>query len=93
MSDDYVKQIEDLRDWYKERLPAFGKVVLSADEYKTGTDSLEGFHGDLVKAAFVEWLSMRKYELSYNQSCVAFFSAAKDLELLEVVNEAATETN
>jgi len=83
-SDNYTKQIEDLRDWYKQRLPVFGKIILSEDEYKAGTDSLGGFHADLVKAAFVEWLSMRKYQLSYNQGCVAFFSAAKDLELLKV---------
>jgi hypothetical protein len=62
------------------------KVTLTEDQYKAGTDSLDRYHSDLVQAAFIEWLTMRKYELSYNQSCVAFFSAAKDLGLLEIAD-------
>lgn len=84
MTERYTQEVNDLREWFKQRLPAFGKIVLTEDEYKAGTDSLKGFQADLVRAAFVEWLAMRRYELSYNQGCIAFFGAAKDCELLEV---------
>lgn len=84
MSREYAKQIDDLREWFKQRLPALGKTSLTDDEWKAGTDSLKNYHADLVRGAFIEWLTMRQYELSYNQMCVAFFGAADDCDVLEV---------
>lgn len=63
-----------------------GKISLTKGEWKAGTDSLENYHADLVRAAVIEWLTTRKYELSYNQMCVAFFGAADDCDLLDVVD-------
>lgn len=87
MSEQYAKQINDLRAWFGERLPALPKISLTRDEWKAGTDSLKNYHADLVRGAFIEWLTMRKYELSYNQMCVAFFGAADDCGVLEVQAE------
>lgn len=84
MSEEYAKQINDLREWFKQRLPALGKISLTHDEWKAGTDSLKNYHADLVRGAFIEWLTIRRYEPSYNQMCVAFFGAADDCGVLDV---------
>lgn len=84
MSERYQKEVSDLVDWYAARLPACGPLSLTQDEYKRGTDALTGNHATLARAAFVEWLAMRNYELSYNQCCSAFFEAAKRTRLLSV---------
>lgn len=85
----YTDEIEALTEYFKERLPACGPVALTREEYQTGTDSLTGLHKMLVGGAFVEWLAKRKYELSYNQGCNAFFAAARLLNLLTVSDEIA----
>lgn len=90
MSERYVKEINDLREWFKQRLPALGKIKLTEAQWEAGTDSLEDaelpYHRDLVRYAFIERLTMRKYDLSYNQICVAFFGAAEECSLLEIVS-------
>lgn len=83
-SERYTSEVEALTDYFKERLPACGPVVLTRDQYRAGTDSLDGLHKMLVSGAFVEWLAKRSYELSYNQGCNAFFAAARALDLLTV---------
>ena len=93
MSEDYAKQIDDLRVWFRERLPAHGQISLTKDQWKAGVDSLTGYHADLVRAAHIEWLTTRKYELSYNQTCVAFFGAADDCDLLDVEPPHQTTTS
>jgi len=84
MPDRYQKEVADLIEWYAARLPVCGPVRLTQDEYSSGTDALQGLHATLAQAAFIEWLAMRNYELSYNQCCSAFFAAAKKLSLLSV---------
>jgi hypothetical protein len=84
VSDKYKQQIADLTDWFVERLPALGPVVLTEGEHKVGVDSLSGDHAELAREAFDVWLSERRYELSYNQTCNAFFAAAGRCGLLDV---------
>jgi len=86
MTENYHKQITDLTDWFSARLPNLGKVNLSRNEYKDGICRLTGNHDELQKQAFTEWLENRHYELSYNQMCIAFFSAAGQLGLLEITD-------
>lgn len=83
-SERYTSEVEALTEYFKERLPVCGAVVLTKDEYGAGTDSLTHPHKMLVGGAYVEWLAKHNYELSYNQGCVAFFAAAKALNLLTV---------
>lgn len=83
----YTDEMEALTEYFKERLPVCGPVTLTRDEYGAGTDSLTGLHKLLVGGAFVEWLAVRNYELSYNQGCNAFFAAARLLGLLTVSDE------
>lgn len=84
MSDRYQKEVADLIEWYAARLPVCGPLQITEDDYRRGTDALTGMHLHLAQSAFIEWLAMRNYELSYNQCCSAFFAAAKKLNLLSV---------
>ena len=84
MSENYTKQINDLIQWFAERLPNLEQLKLTEAEYKIGVDSLKDYHAKLRDAAFIEWLTMRNYELSYNQVCNAFFAAAKQVGVLEI---------
>jgi len=90
VSERYAKEVEDLRAWFMERLPVCGSISLTTDQYKAGCDSLAGLHHDLVRASSTEWLTKRRYELSYNQTCCAFFGAAKALNLLIVDGQQPT---
>jgi hypothetical protein len=84
MGERYAKEINDLREWLKLRLPALGKFKLTRDQWEAGTDSLKNYHADLIRDAFIEWLTTREYELSYNQMCAAFFAAADACDVMEV---------
>jgi hypothetical protein len=83
-SDNYQKQVNDLRAWFATRLPALGPIELSHAEIEGGIDSLTGEHKNLTDTAFNEWLTERNYELSYNQMCNAFFEAVCECDLLNI---------
>lgn len=87
MSGRYSEEVDALRDWYAERLPALGPFTMTQGDYNAGTDRLPHSHSHLPRKAFNEWLTDRQYELSYNQSCQAFFAAANSLKLLTVEPE------
>lgn len=80
----YTKQINDLREWFKNEMKFFPVLEMSQAEYKGGTDNLPENYALLRDRAFNIWLNEKRYELSYNQMCVAFFRAANDLGLLKV---------
>lgn len=80
----YSEEVDALKAWYAERLPALGPFTMSQSDYDAGIDSLPESHTGLAQEAFNEWITNRKYELSYNQSCQAFFAAANSLKLLTV---------
>lgn len=84
MSGRYSKEVDDLRVWLAERLPALGPFTMTRDDYQAGVDKLPQTHTELRREATNEWLTARDYELSYNQMCQAFFAAANDLKLLTV---------
>lgn len=71
----YEMEVRLLTNYFRERLAVCGPLAMTDERRKIGTDSLTGLHGDLVRGSFVEWLAMRNYELSYNQTCKAFFAA------------------
>lgn len=71
----YQDEIKALTEYFSLRLPACGPLTLTPEERSAGVDSLKGLHADLVRGAFVEWIAIRDYELSYNQTCIAFFTA------------------
>lgn len=75
MSDKYRNQIADLAEYFRLRLPACGPLTLTPKQRSAGVDSLSGLHKGLVSSACTEWLLTRKYDLSYNQVCIAFFTA------------------
>lgn len=85
MTGNYNEQVENLTHWYKQRLPVCGPFVLTYDQYAAGVDSLTGKHAQLRDAGFIEWQAIKSYELSYNQGCVAFFTAANALKLLTII--------
>lgn len=82
----YNDRVLELTEWFEERLPEGGLITISQDEYEVGIDSFSpvGFHGKLRMQAFDHWLRERHYELSYNQMCIAFFQAARNLDLLAI---------
>jgi hypothetical protein len=80
----YQDEIVALTEWFKARLPPLGAIVLSQSEYSSGVDALKGAHRELRKEASRVWNEQRKYDLSYNQMCVAFFAAAHACGLLAV---------
>jgi hypothetical protein len=83
-SERYTSEVSALADWLAERLPALGPLRVTSAEFLVGTDSLADPHAALCDEAFRHWLDIRKYELSYNQMCNAFFAAARDAGVLEV---------
>lgn len=85
MSPLYEQAVKDLTAWYAERLPALGKVVITREQYGRGVDCLQPVHRELSKQAFTVFKTDRHYELSYNQDCIAFFNAAKQCGVLEVI--------
>lgn len=88
MSGRYSKEVDDLREWFKERLAQMPRLILSRADYEAGVDKLmHPSHALLISHANVEWASNRRYELSYNQMCQAFFAAARDLEMLTVTDD------
>lgn len=80
--DNYRQQVLDLKEWFKKRLQG-ETVTLTTEEYASGTDSLPEPFKRMVQVAFDEWLTERKYELSYNQMCLAFFHAAQEVGALD----------
>ncbi len=82
--EDYIKQINDLREWFKSEMKYFPILEMSQSEYSGGVDYLPENYGQLRDRAFNIWLNERHYELSYNQMCQAFFRAANDLGLLNI---------
>jgi hypothetical protein len=82
--EDYIKQINDLREWFKNELKSFPVLEMSRASYRGGVDSLPENYRQLTNRAFNVWLDEKRYELSYNQMCQAFFRAANDLGLLKV---------
>lgn len=92
MSGRYSKEVNDLIAWFEERLPEKGAFVMSQADYQTGVDALKSPQHSLVNVAFTEWLSARQYDLSYNQTCQAFFAAAKNLNLLTIGQRQETAT-
>ena len=84
MSPKYQNEIALLRLWFTQRIIGFPLLSLTAGQYQTGIDSLPTIYSDLCKEAFNEWLQKRSYELSYNQMCIAFFDAVKNIGLLKV---------
>jgi hypothetical protein len=74
----YQDEVKALTEYFTARLPVCGPLTLTDAERSRGVDSLKGLHSDLVRDAFVEWLAIRNYELSYNQTCIAFFTALEE---------------
>lgn len=83
MSERYKQEITDLQAWFEKRLQG-EQVTLTEAEYQAGTDSLPEPFKRMVQTAFDEWLTERRYELSYNQMCKGFFGAAKAVGALVV---------
>lgn len=83
MSPIYESKVQELKQWYAERLPSLGAIHMIEAEYSLGTDFLPETHRPLIREAFDKFKS-DGYELSYRQDCIAFFSAAKELGLLVV---------
>jgi len=86
MNEKYILMIELLTHWYEENIKYFPSIKLTEEGYKAGTDSIkEKEYIAVINHAFHKFLYEFKYELSYNQSCNAFFAAMKNLNKLEMV--------
>lgn len=85
MSDLYIKQINDLQEWYEKELEKLPEFTMTEAEYKNGVDSLPEPYLSLTTEAFNEWLKEKNYELSYYQTCNAFFQAANKLSKFQKV--------
>lgn len=81
-SSHYGKQIDDLIAWFTNRIKDRAPIQLSEDEYRMGVDKLPDDLKELTKEAFSIWLNEKRYELSYNQVCIAFFEAAYQVGIL-----------
>jgi hypothetical protein len=81
----YNKQVTDLTAWFTVRLNDTPRRSISKSDYLMGVDSLPEQLSVIVKEAFDTWIRDRKYELSYNQMCNAFFQAAATTGKVQVV--------
>lgn len=84
MSPRYEKEVADLTEWFKAKLAELPEFKITQMEYNAGVDLTGPPYIKLAGEAFDEWLSKRNYELSYNQMCMAFFGAAKEIGKLTV---------
>lgn len=73
----YEDEVAQLVGWFENRLRGRPSFQMTEEDHRSGTDALPEDLASLVKEAFGHWLKTRKYELSYNQLCRAFFVAAK----------------
>lgn len=76
----YRQQIIDLTEWFTVRLRRMPFIRPTEAQKVRGIDALPQPYRDLAKEAFDLWLAERSYELSYNQMCIAFWSALPEVE-------------
>ena len=91
MSPLYEKQVADLTEWFKSRISNLGKVEMSREDYRAGTDKLPDRFKPVIKEAINTWETERGYELSYNQLCQAFFAAGRAVDVISVINDPLAE--
>lgn len=76
----YGRHIDDLAEWFADRLMPFKDIEISKEQRKVGVDGLPGEMQEITRAAHAEWLKAKKWGLTYNQMCVAFFAAWDKLQ-------------
>jgi hypothetical protein len=82
----YRETVELLTKWYKESMKNFPPLKITRASYTDGTDSIvDRCFVVLIEYTFYKFLYDYKYEISYNQNCIAFFSAIRNLGKLEIV--------
>lgn len=74
----YRKELHNLTLWLRAALSCVPEFTITCQQYLYGVDALPSYLKDICNNAFHVWLTHRNYELSYNQMCIAFFSAAED---------------
>lgn len=70
----YGYQIDKLAEWFADKIAPWKHVEISKEQRSSGVDSVPDILRAIAEEAFREW-GARRYELSYNQTCVAFFAA------------------
>jgi len=82
----YHKMTTELDAWFVARLTGRAESIrMTPESYRVGCDALkEGDLRAMVKEADEVWKKEKNYELSYSQTCVAFFGAANRLGIIEV---------
>lgn len=76
----YGYQIDELAEWFTDKVAPWKHVEISKEQRNSGVDSVPDILRAIVEEASREWGAVRKYELSYNQMCVAFFAAWDKLQ-------------
>jgi hypothetical protein len=84
MSNRYACELDSLTLWFRAALSCVPKFVITRQQYAYGVDSLPSYLKDVCNNAFHVWLTHRNYEISYNQMCIAFFSAAKHNDKMRI---------
>lgn len=84
MSKLYRDTVNSLYAWFKQEIVLYPDICLTETEYNRGVDALAEPYKSLLDYAFQKWLYAYKYELSYSQTCSAFFAAAEEFGKLKV---------
>lgn len=81
----YTEEVGQLTGWFRNRLEPLNAFQMTEEDYQRGVDKLPKNLNALTREAFQHWLTQRKYELSYSQTCSAFFGAALALGKLTLI--------
>lgn len=74
-SREYGKEIDILAAWFHDKIEPWQHMEISEEQRKNGVDDIPEILKEITLEAFREWGRSRSYELSYNQTCIAFFAA------------------
>jgi hypothetical protein len=82
----YSDEITSLTLWFKAALSSVDTIEITQQQYEYGFGSLPVNLLTICNNAFDVWLIHRKYELSYSQISIAFFTAAEAIGKLKIRN-------
>lgn len=86
MSEKYLQQITDLTAWFVGRFANLPPLAMTDGDIALGCDAVKDeAYRRIIAESFGEWLNERSYELSYSQTCSAFFAALTESNKLQKV--------
>ncbi len=85
-SQQYLDMIEKARQEFVRLLEGHAPIAISEEKYEAGVDTLPDDVQVMKKRVCETIIKSEGYDLSYNQVCIAFFSAANGMKLVQVTS-------